>query len=361
MPILDRSKIRPEILKLMDENQKIQMKGALEFLKLEENKGINLLNYMQRITEGNEKFFQALSKKEGTIEDFYGFFTDEEINLLARLFRFAVDYVTDIQLEQYPIPEDVKINEIDAGGVPAEWQIVPGAMDDKVILYLHGGGYVLMSPKTHRLLTIEIAKITKMRVLSVDYRLAPEHPYPAPLEDSVKAYHWLISQGCKAENIIIAGDSAGGHLTLTTLIKLRDEGSPLPAGAVALSPATDYTDNSKTVYENAKTDPILADIGIFWWLTAFLAGAELNDPLISPVTADLKGLPPILIQVSTTEMLHDHSTRFVERAKSAGVNATLQEWDDTIHVFQGFGLYDLPEAKEALIKIGEFIQKLFKK
>ncbi|MFW9819754.1 MAG: alpha/beta hydrolase [Candidatus Thorarchaeota archaeon] len=360
MPLLDRSKIRPEILKNIDESAKIQLKGVLEYLKLEENKGFNPQAYMQRITEGNEKFFEILSKNEGTIEELYGFFTDEEKLKLAKFFRFVINYYIDSQVKQHPLLENVKIEEIIINGVPAEWQIVPGASNEKVILYFHGGGMVLMSPKTHRALTIEIAKKAKMRVLSVDYRLVPEHPHPAPLEDCVKAYKWLLSQGIKAENIVIAGDSAGGNLTLTTLIKLRDEGIKLPAGAVALSPATDFTNNSKTFYENAKTDPILADRGIFWWTTAFLAGADPSDPLISPLFADLKGLPPLLIQVSTSEMLYDHSTRFIERAKAAGVDATLQEWKDTIHVFQGFGLYDLPEAKEAIIKIGEFIQTLFK-
>jgi acetyl esterase/lipase len=249
---------------------------------------------------------------------------------------------------------------VDAGGVPAEWQIVPKAANNKVILYFHGGGFVMMSPKTHRLLTLEIAKITKMRVLSVDYRLAPEHPHPAALEDCVKTYKWLLSQGFKAKNIVIAGDSAGGNLTLTTLIKLRDIGIELPAGGVALSPATDLTNSSETFYKNAETDPILADRGVFWWTTSFLAGADPSDPYISPLLADLKGLPPLLLQVSTTEMLYDHSTRFIERAKAAGVNATLQEWNDTIHVFQGFGLKALPEAKEAIEKIGNFICNLFK-
>jgi len=358
MPILDRSKIRPEILKLIDANQKIQLKGALEFLKFKENKGFNLQANMQKIEEGNKKLFQLLSEKKGTIEDLYGFFTDEEMQLLAKFFRFVVEYYTEAELEQFPLPEDVRIEEINAGGVPAEWQIVPGAQKDKVLLYFHGGGFVLMSPKTHRALTIEIGQRTKMSVLSIDYRLAPEHPFPASLEDCIKAYKWLLSQGFKAENIIIAGDSAGGTLTLTTLIKLRDEGLSLPVGAVALSPATDFTNESKTIYENAKADPILADIGIFWWIPAYLAGADPNNPLISPVTAELEGLPPILLQVSTSEMLYDHSTRFIERAKAAGVDATLQEWKDTIHVFQGFGLHNLPEAKEAIIKISEFIQKL---
>ncbi|MFX0104546.1 MAG: alpha/beta hydrolase [Candidatus Hodarchaeota archaeon] len=359
MTILDRSKIRPEILKLIDKSQKIQLNGALEFLKLEENKGVNLQTYMQKITEENERFFQELSKGEGTVEDLYGIFTYEEMLLLAKLFRFIIEYSADIRLEQYPLPEDVEINKFNVGNVPAEWQIVPGAMDDKIILYFHGGGMVLMSPKTHRRLTIELAKMTKMRVLSVDYRLAPEHPFPAGLEDCFEAYNWLLSQGFKAENIVIAGDSAGGNLTLATLIKVRDDGISLPAGAVAMSPGIDYTNNSKTILENAKTDPILADIGILWWAPAYLAGADPNNPLISPVLADLKGLPPILIQVSKSEMLYDHSTRFVERAKIAGLDVTLQEWEDTTHVFQYFGFSDLPEAKEALSKIGEFIKKLF--
>jgi acetyl esterase/lipase len=361
VPILDRSKIRPEILKNIDESAKIQLRGALEYLKLGESKGFNPQTYMQKIAEGNEKYFHVLSKNEGTVKDFYGFFTNEEMSKLAKFFRFVVDYYIEKQTEKNPIPEDVKIEQVDANGVPAEWQIVPGTNDEKVILYLHGGGMVLLSPKTHRALTIEIANQVKMRVLSVDYRLAPEYSHPAPLEDCVKAYKWLLSQGIKAENIVIAGDSAGGNLTLTSLIKLRDEGIPLPAGAIALSPATDFTGDSKTFYENAKTDPILADIGVFWWTTAFLAGANPSDPLISPLFADLKGLPPILIQVSSSEMLYDHSTRFIERAKVAGVDITLQEWRDTIHVFQFFGLRDLPEAKEGLIKIGEFIQNLFKK
>jgi len=343
---------------LIESSEKIRLQGAFEFLKLDENKGFNLQAYMMKIAQENEKFFQMLSNKEGTFEDLYGILTDEEIKLLTKFFRFVLDYSTNIQLEQFPIPEDIKIEEVDAGGVPAEWQIIPEAMEECVLLYFHGGGMVLMSPKSHRLLTIELAKVSKMRVLSVDYRLAPEHPYPAQLEDCVKAYNWLLSKGYKPENIVIAGDSAGGNLTLTTLIKLRDENISLPRGAIALSPATDYTENIKTFYENAETDPILADIGIFWWITSFLAGADPSDPLISPVLADLKGLPPILIQVSTSEMLYDNSTRFIERAKDAGVRAVLQEWKDTIHVFQGLGLHDLPEAREAIDKIGEFIQSL---
>jgi monoterpene epsilon-lactone hydrolase len=331
----------------------------MEFLKIKENRGFQLQAYMKKIGEENERYFRGLSSKKGTLDDFYGVFTEEEMRKLAKFYRFAVDYSIELQLKQHPLPDDVRIEEADAGGVPGEWQIVPGADDNKVILYFHGGGMVLMSPKTHRALTIRIAQLANMRVLSIDYRLAPEYTFPAPLEDCLTAYKWLLSKGFKSKNIILAGDSAGGNLVLSSLIKLRDDGIDLPIGAVALSPATDFTNKSETIYENAKTDPILADIGIFWWTTSYLGGADQENPLVSPLFADLSGLPPILVQVSTSEMLYDHSTRFVKRAKAAGVKATLQEWKDMIHVFQGFGLYDLPEAKDAINEISKFIKTLF--
>jgi monoterpene epsilon-lactone hydrolase len=359
MPMLDKSKLRPEVLKLIEQTEKLQLKGVFEFLKIKENRGFQVQAYMKNIAEENEKFFQKLANKEDIMENLYGIFTDEELRMLAKFFRYIVEYSMDALMKMHPLPEDVHIEEVNAGGVPAEWQIVPGVDDNKVILYFHGGGMVLMSPKTHRALTIELAQLTKMRVLSVDYRLAPEYSFPAPLEDCMAAYKWLLSKGYKAKNIIIAGDSAGGNFTLSTLIKLRDEGINLPIGAVALSPATDFTDQSRTMYENVKTDPILADVGLFWWLAGYIAGADPNNPLLSPLMADLSGLPPILIQVSTTEMLYDHSTRFAKRAKAAGVDITLQEWKDTIHVFQGFGMYDLPEAKKALNEIQKFIKNLF--
>ena len=360
MTIFNRSKVRPDILKLMDERQKIQMKAVVEFLKLEENRGINLQAIMKKVGEENERFFRRAAANEGTIEDLYGILTDEEMLFLAKLFRFVIGFSADITLKNYPISDDIKIEEIDIEGIPTEWQIVPSASEERVLLYFHGGGMVLGSPKDSRTLTVALGEATKMRVLSVDYRLAPEYPYPASLEDCTKVYNWLLSTGIKPKNIVIAGLSAGGNLTLATLVKLRDDGTPLPAGAVSMSPGIDYTTNSKTLYENAETDPVLADIGIFWWGPAFLAGADPNNPLISTVFADLKDLPPILIQASKIEILYDHSTRFFERAKAAGVDITLQEWDDMIHGFQIFGFHELPEAKEAVTMIGEFVQKLFK-
>ena len=357
MPILNRSKIRPDIMKLLDDNLKIQTKGVFEFLSLKENKGVNFPALLKKINDGNELMFKGLSNKDETILEKY--MTEEELLFLAKMFRCSGEYLAKINQEKYPIPKDVKLEKIEADGVPAEWQIVPGAAKERVLLYFHGGGMIFGSPNQHRLFTIALGQATKMRVLSVDYRLAPENPYPASTEDCFTAYKWLLSTGIKPDDIIIGGDSAGGTLTLTTLVKARDNGLSLPGGAFCLSPLIDFILTSGTVLKNAETDPVLADIGLFMMRPAYLAGAEPNNPLISPLYADLKGLPPLLIQVSEIEMLYDHSTRLFERAKAAGVDVKIETWADTIHVFQSSGLHDLPESKEAISKISEFIKKQF--
>ncbi len=357
MPILNRSRVRPDVLKFMDERVKHQLMGISEFLQREENQGIDFPALWRKVIDGNALFF----KNKGVNEALSGLLTREEMIFLARLHRFTSEYMADIEQKKYPIPEDVKVEPIDAGGVRVEWQIVPGAIEERVLLYLHGGGWILGSPNSHRLLTIALGQTTKMHVLSVDYRLAPEHPHPAPLEDCIAVYNWLLSTGIRPENIIIAGDSAGGSLTLTTLIRLRDEGIPLPGGAVGLSPSTDITLSDDSYFENGETDPILADIGLFWWIIAYLAGTDPGDSLVSPLFADLKGLPPLLFQVSTCEMLYCDSTRFVDKARDAGVDVTLETWDDMLHVFHGFGLHELPEAKEAIAHIGDFVRKQLSK
>ncbi len=358
MPILNRSKIRPDVLKLYDDAFKEQMKGVMGFLNKEENKEFNFQTIYKKVMDANEQFF----KREKEVEELNNLLTEKERFFLVKLFRHAMEYGATVDQKKIPIPDDIKIEKIDINGIPAEWQIVPGAEESKVLLYIHGGGWVLGSPNTSRLLTIEMAKATKMRVLSIDYRLAPEHPFPAALEDCVAVYKWLLSNDIKPKNIIISGDSAGGNLTLTTLIKLRDDGIPLPAGAIPISPVTDFsfTDDISRLddlyIKNGETDPVLADIGIYLCYYAYTAGANSRDPLISPLFGDLKGLPPILIQASSCEMLYDETRRFFERAKEAGVDVELQTWDDMKHVFQGEQA--LPEAKEAIEKIGQFTQKI---
>ncbi|MBA7506711.1 Acetyl esterase [subsurface metagenome] len=348
MTILDRSKVRSDVLKIMDAYLGIQLQVIPKFLEKEENKGVDFQALWKKVMDGNERFFKG--------ENMSGFLTMDEQLFLTRFHRFGTEYGADLVQKRNPIPKDVKIEIIDANGVPAEWQIVPSAVEERVLLYLHGGGYSIGSPNDHRLLTVQLGRATKMRVLSVDYRLAPEYPHPAPLEDSITVYKWLLSKDIKPENIIIAGDSAGGNLTLVTLIKLRDDGISLPAGAFCLSPVTDYALTGESFFKNAERDVFLADAGLFWWTEAHLARADTRDPLVSPLFADLKGLPPLLIQASTSEMLYDDSRLFVERAKAAGVDATLEVWDDMMHVFQAFGL---PESKEAITNISKFVKKLF--
>ena len=356
MTILDRKKIRPDILKIFDDSFKEIMKYVLQFMELEENKRFNFQEIYKKLLDLNELFFK---KKAGMVE-LHDKLTGEERNYITRLFRYAVEHSAMQELENYPIPKEIEIKSITLDKIPAEWVIPSDPIKDRVILYLHGGGWILGSPLSSRKLNSAIVEATKIRILSIDYRLAPEHPFPTPLEDCVDAYKWLLSNGFKNDHIIIAGDSAGGNLTLTTLLKLRDQGIDLPAGAICLSPATDFTLADDSYFKNAETDPGLADIGVFWWYVAYLAGENPHNPYISPLFADLKGLPTILVQASSCEMLYSDATRFVEKAKKAGTNAILQSWDDMPHVFQGL-IYDLiPEAKDAISRIADFTNKLFK-
>ena len=356
MTILNRNKIRPDILKLQDEGFKEQMKFALQFTQFEENKQFSFQKIYKKLLDLNELFFK---KKAGMFE-LNNKFTSEERDYLTRLLRYASEHSTIQELENYPIPNDIEITTIMLDKIPAEWVIPSEPIKDRVILYLHGGGMIMGSPLTCRRLTSAIAKATNIKILSIEYRLAPEHQFPAQLDDCFNAYKWVLSNGFKNKNIIIAGDSAGGNLTLTTLLKIRDMGIGLPAGAIPISPITDFTLAGDSFFKNAETDPILADIGIFWWLAAYISGEDPRNPYISPLCADLKGLPPILIQASSCEILHSDATRFVEKAKNAGTTAMLQSWDDMIHVFQGIRYDLLPEAEDAVGKIAEFVKKLFK-
>ncbi len=356
MSILNKSKLRPDIVKYIGSQANIQLQGITKFLKKEENQGINFSTLWKMVMKGNVLFFE----RQGIDKDLSTWITFDEMVFLARLLRFTNDYVADNKQIDNPLLDDVTTEPVKAERVAAEWQDVKGAEKDKVILYFHGGGWILGSPNDHRLLTTALSRSTQMRVLSVAYRLAPEYPFPAPLNDCITAYNWLLKTGIKPENIIIAGDSAGGNLTLSTLIKLRDDKMPLPAGAVLLSPSTDFTFSDDSFFKNGETDPVLADVGIFWWFQAYHAKENPRNPLISPLFADLKDLPPLLFQVSTCEMLYRDSTRFVDKARSAGVDVVLETWDDMLHVFQA-ALDELPEAGEAISSIGNFIEKQIKK
>ena len=355
MPIVDRNRIRPDILKFQDDRFQEYMKIIFQFTALEENKQYNFQKIYGKCMALNELFF----KKEAGIHELHDSLTDEERDYLKRLFGYVTEHAIKQDLENFPIPTEIEIKTTMLDKIPAEWIIPPNSIKDHIILHIHGGGWILGSPLLARRITSAIAKATNLKILSIDYRLAPEYPFPTPLEDCVNAYNWLLSNGYKSEHIIIAGESAGGNLTLATLLKLRDLGIDLPAGAFCLSPATDFTFSDDSFFKNAATDPGLAEVGIFWWFVAYLAGEDPRNPYISPLFGDLSGLPPILIQASSCEMLYSDAFRFVEKAKNVGVNAILQAWDEMPHVFQGTRFELLPEAEEAINKIAKFTNQIF--
>jgi acetyl esterase/lipase len=254
----------------------------------------------------------------------------------------------------------VSITQAQAGSVPAEWAVPSGAPSDRVVLYIHGGAWFMCSPGTHRGLVSTLAYHSRSRALSIDYRLAPEHPFPAALDDCLEAYRWLLHSGIAPEKIVVAGDSAGGNLTLALLVALREAGDPLPAGAACLSPATDLAGTGESNRTKAKVDPILGSTnkGGFNIIPGYIGDTDRRHPLVSPLYADLHGLPPILIHVGEDEVLLDDATRFVERARTAGVDANLVIWPGMWHVFQIF-TPGLPEARQSLKQIGAFILMRF--
>ena len=252
------------------------------------------------------------------------------------------------------ISVDVTCEPTDAGGVPAEWISTPSSIENNLTLYLHGGGWIAGSINTHRDLAARISRAAKTHVLIIDYRLAPEHPFPEGLNDCLTAYNWILSKGIKPENLIIAGDSAGGNLTLASLIKLRDKGTPLPAAAVCLSPVTDLTLSGESYKTKAELDPSVKREDIEFMVTQYVNLKDRQNPLVSPLYADLRDLPPILIHVGTAEVLYDDSIRFAKQAKEAGVDVTLEVFENMIHVFHTFAPL-APEGQEAIEKIAEFI------
>jgi acetyl esterase/lipase len=252
-----------------------------------------------------------------------------------------------------PLPEGARVEPLRIGDLAAEWIHGAGAGDDATLLYLHGGGYALGSILSHRNLVARVSEAMGMRALLVEYRLAPEHPFPAGLDDACDVYRWLLRSGVPANRIVVAGDSAGGGLTMALLVALRDAGESMPAAAVVLSPWTDLEVSGETVELNAARDPMIHRGGALALAAAYLSGGDARHPLCSPIHADLRGLPPLLVHVGGSEVLLDDSRRIARRARDAGVDVSLEEWDDMIHVWHAFAPI-LPEATAAIEKIGAF-------
>lgn len=250
---------------------------------------------------------------------------------------------------------DVAVRPVDARGVPAEFATAADSRSGRTVIYLHGGGYVLGSLNTARPFSAELARATGAQVLSVDYRVAPESAYPAALEDSVAAYRYLLDLGVDPGDIALCGDSAGAGLAVATMVVLRETAEGLPAACVCLSPWTDLEMPGRSYQANADRDPQVSRALLAEMASAYAAGEDLSTALISPVHADLTGLPPILIQVGAAEGMLDDGLAFAERAAACGVDVTTRVWPDMTHVWQMYAPR-LPEGRDALREIADWLQ-----
>jgi acetyl esterase/lipase len=262
----------------------------------------------------------------------------------------------DAMGEIFPTAADVTIEEVKANGVPAEWSSTPGAARDRVIMYVHGGGYVIGSVASHRHLVTELGRAAGTRALSLDYRLAPEHPFPAAVDDALAGYRFLLSEGFEPGNIAIAGDSAGGGLTVATLLAIREAGLPQPSMGFCISPWVDLEALGNSMVTQAALDPMVQKDGLMGMAAAYLNGGNARNPLAAPLHGNFKGIAPLLIQVGASETLLDDSTRLASVAGAADVEVNLQIWPEMIHVWHFFHPM-LSAARRAILGAGETISK----
>jgi acetyl esterase/lipase len=257
----------------------------------------------------------------------------------------------------WPVADDVKLEEADCDGVPGEWSVVPGSDASRVLLFFHGGGYCSGSIVSHRRMVTEAGRAARVRTLAVDYRLAPEHPYPAAHEDAMKAWRFLLRQGIAARNIVVGGDSAGGNLTITLINRLRAAGEEQPLCAWLASPWTDLTMSGASLEAKDHIDPLIHKPYLEELASAYaLPPFNRKDPLISPLFSDLRGFPPVLIQVGSEETLLDDSVRFARALGLADVSVTLQVWPHMIHAWPMWNA-KLTEGRQALEQVGAYVRR----
>ncbi len=266
-----------------------------------------------------------------------------------------------MEASSFPATDAATITPVDANGVPGEWVTVPESDSNRRLLYVHGGGYVIGSALTHRRLCEDIARAGGCAVLNLDYRLAPEHPFPAAVEDAIEGLKFVQSNGPDgegaAESVFVAGDSAGGGLTLATLLAARDQGVDQPNAAIGISVWTDLAITGETIQTRAEADPLITDSAMVKGMAAqYLGDADAEDPLASPLYADYAGLPPLLLQVGDAEILLSDTTRVTKKARAAGVDVVEEVWDEMFHVWHAFAPM-LPEGQAAIDRIGEFINQ----
>ncbi len=260
----------------------------------------------------------------------------------------------DTRAQTFGLPSDVTVQPVTAGGVKAEWTSTPDADASRAVLYLHGGGYVIGSLASHRHLAAEVGRACGGRTLAVDYRLAPEHPFPAPVEDTVAAYRYLLDSGLPASRIGFAGDSAGGGLVVGAMLAIRDAGLPMPACGWCMSPWVDMEALGVSYSDRAAADPTVQKATIQMMAQWYLGGADPRHPHVAPIYGDLHGLPPLLIQVGAAETLLDDSILLARKAGASDVVVELQIWPEMIHVWHIF-FPMLSAARRAIAAGGSFL------
>ena len=327
MTIVLSPKLRSDVKKIMELKNSYAEKATEEFLSKKKSQGITI----------TEKMLLSDPKIALEFQRYLSVFNSLKRNAL--------------------IPKDITFERVDADGVPAEWIISPNAEKEKIIFHLFGGGYVMGTIESRRWLPFLIGRASNNRALLIGYRLAPEHPFPAAIEDSITAYRWLLSKGISPQNIIFTGASAGGGLVISTLVRLRELNLPFPAGAVLLSPWTDLACTGESLTSNAEYEPGITIPVLQGIAKLYYQDQSPQNSLISPLYANLEKLPPMLIHVGNIETLRDDSVRLADRAKNAGNDVLLKIWEDMPHVFQNY-YNDLPESNQSLENIGRFIQKL---
>ena len=326
MALVISPKLRPDVKKIMELRNSFAEIATKEFLNKKKSQGITVTEKM------------LLSDKNIALE------YQRYLSAFTSLKRNAL------------IPKEVIFKRVDADGVPAEWIITPNAEKEKALFHLFGGGYVMGTIETRRWLPFLISRASNIRSLLIGYRLAPEHPFPAALDDSITAYRWLLSMGLSSQNIILTGESAGGALVVSTLLRLRELDLPLPAGAVLLSPWTDLACTGDSLELNAEYEPGITIPVLRAMAKLYYQDESPKNPLVSPLYANLEKLPPMLIHVGNIETLRDDSVRLAARAEEDGVDVNLKIWDDMPHVFQNY-YDDIPESNQSIEKVGKFILK----
>ncbi|GAB4307812.1 MAG: hypothetical protein Kow0069_05640 [Promethearchaeota archaeon] len=369
--VLDASRLTPAVGKLVRDLRAAQARLTGEYLQASGG-DVDFKALWSRVAEVNLAIFEGRS----TFERSWRALDHREMAFLARLHRWVGDQlverglvggepVKDVSLTREEIrPPRVTGFRSEVGPLAVEWQVPSGTGEPeaggRAVAFFHGGGMITGSIEDHRPLSAWLASEAGLPVASVDYRLAPEHPFPAAVDDCVAALEALAGDERAAGGFVVAGDSAGGYLALASTLQLMERGSRLPDGVVCFSPLASYADLEVAFREKAAGDPILSDAGAFWWVPAYLGvdgPADVDDPRVSPLRGDLRGFPPLLVQATPPEVLFEQGAELVRRGKQAGVDAELQTWPDVVHVWQLFGRGVLPEAAQAVREAARFVRK----